>query len=186
MLTKAPEALAQAATQAAQAAVQQLSGEHGNSAIDAGTGPTGTDTASGPGPGGGETTPASGGPDSPTPAVMPSTGPTPVAPTLPGGALPDPVQGSPGPGGVMPMGAMTHGAGSGAAQQRAQRAKHLVVPRTPHTEAVTGKVNEDRIARSASPPGPPDSSDEDRPPLASGPHPVVRRITMASAEDDSS
>jgi len=187
MLTKAPEALAQAATQAAQAAVQQLSGEHGNSADDPGTGLAGTDTAPGAlAPGGGETTPASAGPDSPTPAVMPSIGPAPVAPTMPAGALPDPVQGSPGPGGVMPMGAMAPGAGSAAAQPRAQRAKHLVVPRTPHTETVTGKVSEDRIARTASLPGPPDSPDEDRPPSASGPLPVVRRITMASPEDDSS
>ncbi|MDT5368665.1 MAG: hypothetical protein QOC62_3096 [Mycobacterium sp.] len=189
MLTKAPEALAQAATQAAQAAVQQLSGENGGNGDDPGTDPAPADAGlDAAGPGGGETTPASGGPDSPTPSVLPSTGPAPTAPTMPAGALPDPVQGSPGPGGVMPMGmpmgAMTPGAGSGAAQQRAQRAKHLVVPRTPHTEAVTGKVSEDRIARSASAPGPLEPPGDDPPP-ASGPQPVVRRITMAPPQDDS-
>ena len=192
MFTKAPEALAQAATQAAQAAVQQMSGALGGNAGDvgavAGADPTATDAALDSARPGGETTPASGGPDSPAPSVLPSTGPAPTAPTMPAGALPDPVQGSPGPGGVMPMGmpgAMTPGAGSGAAQQRAQRAKHLVVPRTPHTEAVTGKVSEDRIARSASAPGPPEPPGDD-PPRASGPQPVVRRITMAPPQDDSS
>jgi hypothetical protein len=193
MFTKAPEALAQAATQAAQAAVQQMSGLGGNgddAGAVAGADPAATDAPlDAAGPGGGETAPAAGGPDSPTPSVLPSTGPAPTAPTLPAGALPDPVQGSPGPGGVMPMGmpmgAMTPGAGSGAAQQRAQRAKHLVVPRTPHTEAVTGKVSEDRIARSASAPGPPEPPEDDPPP-ASGPQPVVRRITMAPPQDDSS
>jgi hypothetical protein len=194
MFTKAPEALAQAATQAAQAAVQQMSGALGANAADAGAvagaDPAATDPALGSaGPGGGETTPASGGPDSPTPSVLPSTGPAPTAPTMPAGALPDPVQGNPGPGGLMPMGmpmgAMTPGAGSGAAQQRMQRAKDLVVPRTPHTEAVTGKVSEDRIARSAGAPGPPEPPGDDPPP-ASGTHPVVRRITMAPPQDDSS
>jgi PPE family len=193
LLTKAPEALAQAATQAAQAAVQQMSGLGGNGdgpGAVAGADPAATDAPlDAAGPGGGETAPAAGGPDSPTPSVLPSTGPAPTAPTLPAGALPDPVRGSAGPGGVMPMGmpmgAMTPGAGSGAAQQRAQRAKHLVVPRTPHTEAVTGKVSEDRIARSASAPGPPEPPGDDPPP-ASGPQPVVRRITMAPPQDDSS
>jgi hypothetical protein len=85
----------------------------------------------------------------------------------------------------MPMGAMTPGAGSGAGQQRAQRAKQLVVPRTPHTESVTGKVSEDRIARSSSAPGPPEPPG-DEPPSASGPQPVVRRITMTPPQDDSS
>jgi hypothetical protein len=191
MFTKAPEALAQAATQAAQAAVQQMSGALGGNADDAGA-VAGADPATdaaldAAGPGGGETTPASGGPDSPTPSVLPSTGPAPTAPTIPAGALRDPVRGSRGPGGVMPMGmpmgAMTPGAGSGASQQRAQRAKHLVVPRTPHTEAVTGKVSEDRIARSASAPGSSEPPGDDP---ASGPQPVVRRITMAPPQDDSS
>ena len=192
VLTKAPEALVQAATQAAEAAVQQMSGALGNNAGDPGGGagpdPAATDAASDAGgPGGGATTPASGAPDLPTTAVIPSGGPAPTAPTMPAGALPEPVQGSSGPGGVMPMGmpmgAMSPGAGSGPAQQRAQRAKHLVVPRTPHTEAVTGKVSEDRIARSASAPGPPEPPDDDP---ASRHQPVVRRITMVPPQDDSS
>jgi hypothetical protein len=187
IVSKAPEALAQAATQA----VQQMSGALGGNAGDAGPAAGADPAAPDPvlgaaGPGAGETTPAPGGLDSPS--VMPSTGPAPTAPTMPARALPDPVQGSPGAGGVMPMGmpmgAMAPGAGSGAAQQRARRAKHLVVPRTPHTEAVTGKVSEDRIARSASMPGPP-TPPEDDPPSASGPQPVVRRIMMAPPQDDS-
>ena len=43
------------------------------------------------------------------------------------------------------------GAGGGqAGKEPSSRPKNLVVPPTPHTEAVTGKVNADRIAMSSS------------------------------------
>jgi len=83
----------------------------------------------------------------------------------------------------MPMGAMMPGGAANGEKQKDRRAKHLVVPRTPHTESVTGKVSEDRIARSASAPSPPDD-----PPAsaARAPLPIVRRITMTPPTDDSS
>jgi hypothetical protein len=70
--------------------------------------------------------------------------------------------------------------------QQQLRAKHLVVPRTPHTEAVTGKVSEDRIARSASEPPPPDPPDDLPAHTAPQPQPTVRRITMTPRTDDPS
>jgi hypothetical protein len=193
-VTKAPEALGQAVTQAAGSAMQGLSGALGSptdtTASDVGTSDPGAadpavDTA---GPGAG-TTPASGA-DSPTPSVRPSTGPTPTPPTVPAGALPEPTQGASGPGAMMPMampmGAMMPGGATAAHQQKGQRAKHLVVPRTPHTEAVTGKVSEDRIARSASEPPPPDPPDDLPAHTAPQPQPTVRRITMTPRTDDPS
>jgi hypothetical protein len=195
-LTKAPEALAQAATQAAGAAMQGMSGALSPSNDSPDLGDSGTD------PGardpsafdnsGGETTPASGdGPPS-MPSVIPSTGPTPTAPTIPAGALPTPVESaSPGGTGAMPMGMpmgpmMPMGAGGagGGQQQKRQRANDVVVPRIPHTESVTGKVSEDRIAVSSTAPGPPGPPDDDPPPPPQGPQPVIKRITMARPKDD--
>ena len=160
-VTKAPEAAVQAATQAAGAAMQGLSGAMNPKADTPNVGdPTAVDSAGDPsldglGGGGGETTPAEGG-GSPTPAVVPTTGPAPTLPTMPTGALPEPVQGAPAGGGMMPMGGMPMGAmmppgggPGGAQQQKPQRAHRVEVPRTPHSEAVTGKISEDRIARAA-------------------------------------
>jgi len=190
-VTKVPEALGEAITQAAGAAMQGVSGALGSradttaGAADPGAVDAVADT---PGAGSPETTPASGA-DSPTPSVRPSTGPAPTPPTVPAGALPGPAQDASGPGAMMPMGmptgAMMPGGATGGGKQKDQRAKHLVVPRTPHTESVTGKVSEDRIARSASAPSPPDPPDD--PPLgAQRPQPIVRRITMTRPTDDPS
>jgi hypothetical protein len=190
-VTKVPEALAQAVTQAAGAAMQGLSGAMG-SPPDTTAGaadPRAADPAAdASGAGSPETTPASG-VDTPTPSVRPSTGAAPTPPTVPPGALSGPAQGASGPGATMPMGmpmgAMTPGGATGGGKQKDQRAKHLVVPRTPHTESVTGKVSEDRIARSASAPSPPDPP-HDPPPGGQRPQPIVRRITMTPPTDDPS
>ena len=72
---------------------------------------------------------------------------------------------------MMPMGAGSPGGGQ---HQKRQRANDVVVPRIPHTESVTGKVSEDRIAVSSTasrPPGPPD---DDPPPPAQGSQPVIK------------
>jgi hypothetical protein len=192
-VTKAPEALGQAVTQAAGAAMQGLSGALASpadtTAGDVGAGdPGAADPAvDAGGPGGAGTIPTSGA-DSPTRSVRPSTGPTPTPPTLPAGALPEPTQGASGPGAMMPMampmGAMMPGGATAGDQQKGQRAKHLVVPRTPHTESVTGKVSEDRIARSASQTPPTDPRDELPPHTPQQPQPTVRRITMTPRTDD--
>ena len=88
----------------------------------------------------------------------------------------------------MPMGGMPMGgAGGGAAgKERPVRPKNLVVPPTPNTEAVTGKVNADRIALSSGASGkdgrdtPPD--DDGSPPRT--PKPIVRRISTADPRDE--
>ena len=190
-LTKAPEALAQAATQAAGAAVQGVSGAlgPGNDSPDSGeTDPGLPDDPSALSGGPGETTPASGGPTAPTPPVVPSTGPTPTPPKMPAGGLPGPVEAAPAAGGMMPMGMpmggmMPPGGGPGAGGQKRQRPHHVVVPRTPHTESVTGKLSEDRIAVSSTAPPSHEPPDDPLPP-AKGPQPVIRRITMAPPKDD--
>ena len=201
-VTKAPEAAAQAATQAAGAAMQGLSGAMNPNTDapdlgDSGAGDFGGDPSLdglGGGGGGGETTPAGGGAP-PTPPVVPTTGPTPMPPTMPTGALPEPVSSAPAGGGMMPMGGMPMGAmmppggGPGGGQQQNQQRPHqLVVPRTPHSESITGKVSEDRIARSAMAPGSGPEPPADDPPAAAsqGLKPVVRRITMAPPKDDES
>jgi len=189
-MTKVPEALGEAVTQAAGAAVQGLSGALAAPA-DTSAGDVGPadGAANSSGPSGTGTTPASG-VDSPTPSVRPSTGPAPTPPAVPAGALPGPAQGAPNPGSIMPtampMGAMMPGGATGREKQKDRRAKHLVVPPTPHTESVTGRVSEDRIARSAWAPSPPDPLDDPPPSAAQLPLPIVRRITMTPPTDDSS
>jgi hypothetical protein len=193
-VTKAPEAAVQAATQAAGAAVQGLSGAMNPNADTPGVGNPTSDSAGDPSldnlggaGGGGETTPAAGD-GAPTPAVVPTTGPTPTAPTMPTGALPEPVQGTIAGGAMMPMGAMMPPGGGpgGAQQQKPQRAHRVEVPRTPHSEAVTGKINEDRIARAATTEGSGPEPPHDDPPSSppKGVQPLVRRITMAPPKDD--
>ena len=85
----------------------------------------------------------------------------------------------------MPMGGMMPlGGGPGAGGQKRQRPHHVVVPRTPHTEPVTGKSSEDRIAVSSTAPPSHDPPDDDPLPPAKGPQPLIRRITMAPPKDD--
>jgi hypothetical protein len=199
MIGKAPETLMQAGSQVAGQVSQSLGG-----LMNAGLDSAGLEKASrsvdpalsagkshgAGGAGGGGTVPAGGGPVSAPPAVTPTTGPPPKLPSMPDGALPQPVSPASGPGGVMPMGmplggmaGAGHGAGGQGGQEPPQRTKKVVVPLQPHTESVTGKVNADRIAFSAGAsegkgPEPPD----DNPPQS--PRPVVRRITMPSRDDE--
>ncbi|MDT5044775.1 MAG: hypothetical protein QOG75_628 [Mycobacterium sp.] len=199
-LMKAPETLMQAGSQMAGQVSQQLGGlikqgldgdklEKASRSLDTGLG-TGKSHGAG---GGGGTMPAGGGPVSTPPAVTPTTGPPPHLPSMPSGGLPQPVSPAGGSSGMtpmgMPMGGMAgagHGAGAGGqgGQEPPQRTKKVVTPPEPHTESVTGKVNADRIARSAAAPdgrGPEPPDDE--PPQS--PRPVVRRITMPSRDDES-
>jgi hypothetical protein len=74
--------------------------------------------------------------------------------------------------GMMPHGGQ--GGAGGGGQERSSRPKNLVVPRDPHTESVTGKVSEDRIATSATGPEPPEPPTPD----GSSPTPRVRRVTI--------
>ena len=82
-------------------------------------------------------------------------------------------------------GRMAGGApGAGGGQEPAARPKTVVVPPTPHTESVTGKVSADRIAVSATARegAEPEPPSDDPPPQS--PKPVVRRITSATPKDD--
>jgi hypothetical protein len=129
-------------------------------------------------------------------ASVPSTGRTPTAPRSPGGGLPPPVNpGGPAGGGMpmgMPMGGMPMGGAGGGAggAQRPTRPKNLVVPPTPHTEAVTGKVAANRIALSSGASGKnrehgerDDPPDDDGPPPRA-PRPIVRRISTGDSRDE--
>jgi hypothetical protein len=79
----------------------------------------------------------------------------------------------------MPMGAMLPHGDSRSGSDRPAKAKNLVVPPTAHAESVTGKVNEDRIARSAASshrePGPPNDDD---PPRLDGDDDPLRRLRI--------
>jgi hypothetical protein len=192
MVGKVPETVMQAGSQLAGTASQSLgslmkqgldSGELEKASPPLDTGP-GTGRGSGAGGGAGGTLPAGGGAVSTPPAVTPTTGPPPHLPSVPTGALPQPVSPAVGSSGVMPMGMPLGGlAGAhpgGGGQEAPQRPKKVVVPPEPHTESVTGKVHADRIAlslagRDGPEPEPPDDG--------SSPRPVVRRITMASRDD---
>jgi hypothetical protein len=174
---KIPEALMQAGSQAAQAATQGLSGvvspHMGGADLASGLDAPSADPTSGSRTGevsGGHTTPAAGATNAAP--VMPSTGPAAHIPPPPGGALPPPADAAGGASGIMPMGMpmgamLPRGDGSGSGSDRPAKPKNLVVPPTAHTESVTGKVNEDRIARSAASshrePGPPNDDDPPRP-----------------------
>jgi hypothetical protein len=197
-IAKVPEALVQAGTQAAGAATQGLSGlmapklDSGASASGDGAGAGDPATRDGIGDaGGGDTAPAAGGPGPMAPPVMPSTGHAPTPPTMPSGSPPEPVQPSGGGASMMPMGmplgGMMPGAvGRAGGQKDAVRPKKVVVPPTPHTESVTGKVSADRIAVSGTASEPPDpaSPGEDGAPRLPGP--VIRRVTTARPRDDAS
>lgn len=192
-----PQALMQAGSQAAQSLTGMMKG--GGDALSSKVGTAGggepfkaTKVSGG---GGGATMPAAGG--ARLTASVPSTGRTPTAPHSPGGALPPPVNPGGPAGGAMPMGGMPMGgmpmggAGGGAGgKEPPMRPKNLVVPPTPNTEAVTGKVNADRIAMSSGASGkdrgreerdePPD---DDPPPRT--PRPIVRRISTGDPRDES-
>jgi hypothetical protein len=196
---KVPEMLLQAGSQAAGAATQSLGAvmtpKLEDPSADSGDRPAldepGADAVGGGGGGSGETTagetaPAGGGAPS-TPSVVPSTGPAPTPPSTPAGALPPPAAASTGPSGMgtglMPMGmplAGMGGPGGQGGQDRGVRHKNRVVPQIAHTESVTGKVNADRIAVSATAsqvkePEPP-NDDGDNPPQQPL-KPIIHRIT---------
>ncbi|BBZ15056.1 PPE domain-containing protein [Mycobacterium branderi] len=190
---RVPAALMQAGSQAASAATQGLSGLSSPKPHD-GSGDPGKGQPVGDVPGeagegdtgGADTTPAAGGPTSPLLPVMPSTGGSPTPPTVPPGGPPDPAQPAGAASGVVPMGMplggmMPGGRGTGA-KDGPTRPKTLVVPPTPHTESVTGKMSPDRIAVSTTSPKPPDPPGDDQAPR--GPAPIVRRITTARPRDE--
>jgi hypothetical protein len=181
---KVPEALMQAGMQAASAAMQGFS-DLGAPKLDSaastddGADPVGSHGLGGAGGGGGDIAPAGGGASVTPPEVMPSTGSAPTPPTMPSGGLPEPVQSPAGGGaGTMPVGGMPlggmmpggAGAGSGDGRGGPLRPKKVVVPPTPHTESVTGRVSTDRIAMSAA-----ESRNDDQ-----APRPIVRRVTSAT------
>jgi hypothetical protein len=200
-VTKVPESLLQAGSQAVGAATQSLSGMMQPKLDDLGTEDLGIDDAAMDdmsgigGGGGGGTSPAAGGAPS-TPPVMPSTGPNPTPPTMPtgaGGSLPPPV--APvgrGGAGMMPMGGMpmmggAPGGQGGGAEDRKAKPKQVVGRDIPHTESVTGRVSADRIAVSATAPDRKDEPphDDDPPQRGSGSAPLIRRITTVRPTDGS-
>jgi hypothetical protein len=192
-LTKVPETLMQGGMQA----VQGLTGMMSQKPDTPGLGDpalTGDPSLADPGlgdgaggGGGGEVTPASGGPPMVPGSVTPSTGPPPTPPSIPAGGAPPPLAAPAGGmgGGMpmgMPMGGMAGGAGGAGAKGDEPRQKKVVTPPLPHTEAVTGKVNADRMAVSAIRPGERDNPSDDDP---TGPQtPMVRRITMPPRDDE--
>lgn len=197
-LTKVPETLMQGGMQAMQGLTGMMSQkpETTPGVGDPGLGedPSVGDPGlgGGSGGGGGEVTPASGGPPTLPGSTTPSTGPPPTPPSIPaGGALPPPVApaGGSGGGGMpmgMPMGAMGGGAGGGGAKGDEPGQKKVVTPPLPHTEAVTGKVNADRMAVSAVRPAERDDpfDDDHTDDDPTGPRsPVVRRITMPPRDE---
>jgi hypothetical protein len=192
-VTKVPESLMQAGSQALGAATQGLSGLAAPKMNAPGTG--------GSGPGGGEPAGAGGGGDAPTtPAagdgaadlpVAPSTGAPPTPAIAPVGAT----EGS-GSGGApagtagmapvgMPMGGLGGAPGDGAGGKGEDgRKRKVVVPDIPHTEDVTGRVDTNRLSAAAAanrdhsrePP------DNDNPPDSA---PIVRRLVTRAPKEPS-
>jgi hypothetical protein len=190
-VTKVPEALMQAGSQALGAA-QGLSGLAAPK-----TGPPAT---GGPSPGGGEPGGAGGG-DAPTTAaggggapdlpVAPSTGAPPAAAIAPVGAAEGPgASGAPaGVTGMTPMGMPMGGlggapGGAGGGKAEDGRKRKVVVPQIPHTEDVTGRVDTNRLSAAAAAhhhdrnPQPPE---DDNPPDAAAP--VVRRLVPRAPKE---
>jgi hypothetical protein len=192
MFGKVPESLMQAGSQLAGQASQSLGGLM-KQGLDAGAAEklARVDPAPGAGKGhagggGGGTMPA-GGSGAMSPSVMPTTGPPPKLPSMPTGGLPQPAAPAAGPTGSgmpmgMPLGGLA-GAGQGGAggQEPPQRAKKVVQQPEPHTESVTGRVQADRLAVSATEGKAPEPPDDDAPESRG---PVVRRITMSSRDDE--
>jgi hypothetical protein len=188
-VTKVPESLMQAGTQAVGAATQSLSGL-AQPKIDPSDG-TELDTGSGHlgdmgGGGGAPTTPAGGGgTGTPSLGVATSGGAAPTPAVAPAGAVGGPTpSGRPGGGaGMMPMG-MPMGAmgglggapgGGDAGKDETDRKRKVQTRDIPHTEDVTGRVALDRLSAAASG-GRPDAeppSDDGSPDSSA---PVVRRL----------
>lgn len=194
-VTKVPETLMQAGTQAIGAATQSLSGlaQPKTEPLDTGTSGTGTDPTGGGlgdmggGGGGGDapTTPA-GGEGTPSLSVAPSTGAPPTPAVTPVGATATPPPASSGMGGMpmggMPMGGMPMGGGApgggGGGKDEAGRQRKVVSREVPHTEDVTGRVDTNRLAVASAAtrernPEPPN----DDPPPQDPAQPIVRRLT---------
>jgi hypothetical protein len=193
-VTKVPEALMQAGSQALGAA-GGLSGLAQPKMDHPGTGGPGLGSGDPGGAGGGgeaPTTPAAGGgaPDLP---VAPSTGAPPTPAITPVGASDGPAAGGAPAGATgavpmgMPMGGLGGAPGGGAGGGKAEdgRRRQVVVPEIPHTEDVTGRVDTSRLAaaaaasRRARDPEPPDDDGSD-----SG-APIVRRVVTRAPRDPS-
>lgn len=194
-VTKVPETLLQAGTQAIGAATQGLSGlaQPKMDPLDTGTSGLGGDPGAGDlgdmgGAGGGgdaPTTPAGGG--EPSLAVAPTTGAPPTPAITPVGATGTPPPPSAGMGGTpmgMPMGGMGPMAGGpggagGGKEEAGQRRK--VAPRDiPHTEDITGRTDTNRLAAAAAGHRERNTSeppDDDNSPPPDSSKPIVRRLT---------
>jgi hypothetical protein len=189
-VTKVPETLMQAGTQAIGAATQGLSGL-AQPKLDSsdpganGNGPNpGTDSLGemGSGAGGdGPTTPA-GGDGAPSLAVAPTTGAPPTPAITPVGATGTPAPPSASMSGMpmAPMGGMgpmagSPGTASGDKEGPGGNPRKVTSRDIPHTEDVTGRTDTNRLAAAARrDPRPP--HDDDAPPPDST-APVVRRLT---------
>jgi hypothetical protein len=184
LLARGPQLLTQAAGDAAGAATsavsQALAPAAGEPSADPTTGPAESlgdvgdpDAGLPSSPELPQTAPVSGAGAPPPPNVAVAAAA--AAPRLPGaGTLPAPVTPEPGPGGMMmPMGMPLAGAGTPDAGGRGPtgRTRTLVVPMTPHSEAVTGKRGADRTARAVAAPAPSPVPASD----AAAAEPVVRR-----------
>jgi PPE family len=195
-VTKVPEALMQAGTQAVSAATQGLSGlaDPKSDPLDGGRGAPAGDSGDGGGAGDAPTTPAGGGgPDPSSLSVAPTTGAPPTPAIAPAGAVGGPTPpASPGGAGFapmgMPMGGLgglggAPGGGNGGGKGETDRRRKVAVRDVPHTEDVTGRVDLDRLSAAASgghDPEPPDDS--------SGPDPaapVVRRLVTKPPKEPS-
>lgn len=188
-VTKVPQTLMQAGTQAIGGATQGLSGlaQPKMDPLDNGTGSGGGHPGAGDlgdmGGGGCDapTTPAGGGASSL--AVAPTTGAPPTPAVTPVGATGTPPPASAGMGG-MPMGGMGPMAGgpggNSGGKEDAGRQRKVTTRDIPHTEDVTGRTDTNRLAAAAAghrernKPEPP--NDDSSPPLDSS-KPVVRRLT---------
>jgi hypothetical protein len=194
-VTKVPEALMQAGSQALGAAAQSLSGLAQPERDSPGSG--------GPGLGGGDPGGAGGGGDAPTTAaagggapdlpVAPSTGAPPTPAIAPVGASDGPGAGGAPAGATgmapmgMPMGGLGGAPGGGAGGKTEDgRRRKVVVPEIPHTEDVTGRVDTSRLSAAAA------ASDRDRsrePPPDDNPPdpaaPIVRRLVSRAPQEPS-
>jgi hypothetical protein len=193
-VTKVPEALMQAGSQALGAA-GSLSGLAQPKMDHPGTGDPsrgGGDPAAAGGGGDAPTTPAAGGsaPDLP---VAPSTGAPPTPAIAPVGASDGPAAGGAPAGATgmapmgMPMGGLGGAPGGGAGGGKAEdgRRRKVVVPEIPHTEDVTGRVDTSRLSAAAAATHrarDPERPDDDAPDPAA---PIVRRLVTRAPKDPS-
>jgi len=196
-VTKVPETLFQAGSQALGAATQGLSGLaepamdplDTSTSDDFGAGDLG-DVGGGGGPA--PTSPASGAGD-PSLSVAPSTGAPPTPAVRPVGAVGGAPAPSAGMGGMpmmgMPMGGMAGmgapGGGAGGGKEDSDRVRKLMSREVPHTEDVTGRTDTNRLSAAAAAhreknPEPPEDDD---PPPQSSPEPVVRRLKIRSPKE---